>query len=209
MPFTGNTRPITIKKGMTYIKTATKRLERIIKQLEEYGAWDSKSKIPLVNTDGALETNHNKAKEEIKSLLQAFFDLTAEIELTREAMDRTNLAATITVAGKTMTIQRALILRRLTQPFYKQLKSAYTKAVKVATTKVDLYNNNVVALNKDATPDAVEALKAQIEVFIPRATVENVENFLAEFLQEVDGTLDDINAVQPLIWSDTETAIVQ
>jgi hypothetical protein len=207
MPFTGNVRPITIKKGMTYIKTATKRLERIIKQLEEYGAWDSKNKIPLVSTDYTLETNHSKAKAEVKALLQSFFDLTAEIELTREAMDRTNLTATITVAGKTMTIQRALILRRMTAPFYKSLRTAYNKTVKVATSKVEQYNVGVVAMNKDATPEAVEALKAQLEVFIPRDTVDNVENFLAEFLQEVDGALDDVNGTQSLIWGD-DTAIV-
>ncbi len=202
MIFQGNPRPITIKKGMTYIKTATKRLERITKQLEEYGAWDSKSKIPLVNTDGALETNHNKAKAEISSLIQSFFDLTAEIELTREAMDRTNLHATITVAGKTMTIQRALILRRLTQPFYKSFKSAYVKTVKLATAKVDQYNNNVVAMNRDANATEVEALKAQLSVFIPRDKVESVEKFLSEFLEELDGALDDVNATQELIWSD-------
>jgi hypothetical protein len=208
MPFTGNERPMTIKRGMTYIKTTTKRLERIVKQLEEYGAWDSKSKIPLVNTDGTLETNHNKAKAAVQALLQSFFDLTAEIELTREAIDRTNLTATITVAGKTMTIQRALILRRMTAPFYKSLRTAYNKTVKMATTKVDQYNVGVVAMNKDATATEVEALKAQLEVFIPRDTVDNVENFLAEFLQEVDGTLDDVNGVQPLIWGD-DTAIIQ
>jgi hypothetical protein len=161
-----------------------------------------------VNTDGALETNHNKAKAEVQALLQSLFDLTAEIELTREAMDRTNLATTITVAGKTMTIQRALILRRLTAPFYKSLRTAYNKTVKVATANVDKYNVSVAVMNKDAQAAEVEALKAQLEVFIPRTTVDNVENFLAEFLQEVDGALDDVNAVQPLIWGD-DTAVIQ
>ena len=186
-------RKMTIARGLTRLKTIKAQLESIANQIGAYAVISSKSRSPLGEQKVSLEKNHAQATEAVNSLYQQFHDLTNEYLKIKMAIDRANLSTVISVGGKEMTIQEALIYRRDIQQYVQSLNSQYGRAATVAQQAVDKHNSNV---NTEGMDDStIKAVMAEVLYLVPRERINEVNKFLVEFMTELDGTLNEVNAI--------------
>jgi hypothetical protein len=186
-------RKMTIARGLTRLKTIKAQLSNIANQVGQYGAINNKVRHPLGEQKASLDKNHNQAIDAVNALYQQFNDLIAEFTKIKLAIDKANLTTVITVAGKQMTIQEALIYRRDIQQYVQALNHQYGRAVQQAQAYVDKYNNG---LNTEGMDEAtLKAVMADILYLVPRERINEVNNFLVAFMTELDGVLNEVNAV--------------
>jgi len=186
-------RKMTIARGLTRLKTIKAQLSNIANQIGSYGAINNKVRHPLGEQKVALDKNHNRAIEAVNSLYQQFNDLTNEFIKIKLAIDKANLNTVITIGGKQMTIQEALIYRRDIQEYVQSLNNQYGRAVQQAQAQVDKYNNSLNTEGMDES--TLKAVMADVLYLVPRERINEVNNFLVEFMTELDGVLNEVNAI--------------
>jgi hypothetical protein len=189
-------RVMTIKRGMTRLKTIKGQIEHINAQIQQYGAINNKTYHPLGDMKVDINKNHAQAKAEIESLFQQFRDLQEEFLKIKRAIVRTNLETKITVAGKTLTLQDAIVYRDVIADMARKLINSNNFAVTKAKNEVDRFNAQFSKLDEASKAAAV----ADVLYLINQDQIKELDKFLIEFLGELDGELDAINAVTELIF---------
>lgn len=186
-------RKMTIARGLTRLKTIKAQLEGISGNIKAYGAWVDKQKHPLGDTShNDIKRNHSQAKEKVQSLYQQFNDLMAEHIKIKKAIDRANMKTNIEVAGKVMTLHEALLYEREVAGFISQLTTAYKQSVVTAELKVKQFNSQFSGVQDDS---AKAALLADVSYLVSRETIAELDKFTVEFLTEIDGIKNEVNAL--------------
>lgn len=186
-------RKMTIARGLTRLKTIKAQLSSIANQIGAGGAINNKTRHPMGEQKVSIDKNHAQAIESVNSLYQQFNDLTKEFIKIKLAIDKANLTTPITIGGKTITIQEALIYRRDIQTYVQSLNNQYGRSVALATQAVEQYNRN---LNTEGMDEAtLRAVMADVLYLVPRERINEVNTFLVEFMAELDGTLNEVNAL--------------
>lgn len=195
-------RTMTIKRGMTRLKTIEGQLERITQQIQQYGAVSDKSKhllgdTSLPNTPEGIKKNHAQAREIVEALFQQFHDLVSEYTKIKVAIDKANSETFIHVAGKRMSLREALVYKQrngITQHM-RNVVTAYNQSVAQAMRQVHTHNSQF----NNVPEDARQPLLADIESMVNRERIIELDEFLVKFMSEVDGELDDAIIATPII----------
>jgi hypothetical protein len=186
---------MTIARGLTRIKTIHKQLIDIAQKISEYGAWNNQKKIPTIaDTKKDIKINHAEAEAEVKSLYQQFHDLSNYGVKVKLAIEKANHETNIEIAGKTFTLAEALLYRRLIAPHVNNLINSYNAAVSRAESDVTRYNKPIVD-NANYDESKKRELQADILYLVPNEETKKLGTFNGEFLTELDGRLNEVNAV--------------
>lgn len=189
---------MTIKSAMTRCKTIQGQVGHIIDKVQKYSVMNDKQKhlmgdTKLPNTPEGLRQNHDQARKEMESVFQQFTDLTTEYTKLKCAIDMANSTTTIVVANRTMTLREALTLKVNQKDgvvtFYKSLLQAYAGSVRNAQQEVRAYNQQYA----NASDDVKSLVIADIESLIDAKKIEELNQFVIDFINEVDGALDTAN----------------
>lgn len=184
-------RTLTVKRGLTRLNTIEAQLTDVVGKIQKYGAVSSKEKVDLVDTKVARDKNHELARKEIASLYQKHQDLLAEYSKIKSAINKSNLVTIVEVGGKVMTIAEALLIDKDTRFKINQLTQSYTFAVNRAEGRVETYNSR---LNKEnLTADELETAMAQVEYLVDSTEIQKHQEFLTEFITEINGVIDESN----------------
>ncbi|UUV46952.1 hypothetical protein [Bacillus phage vB_BanS-Thrax5] len=184
-------RTLTVKRGLTRLNTIEAQLTEVVGKIQKYGAISSKEKVDLVDTKVARDKNHELARAEISSLYQKHQDLLAEYSKIKSAINKSNLVTNIEVGGKVISIAEALLIDKDTRFKIQQLTQAYTFAVSRAEGRVETYN---ARLNKEnLTADELETALAQVEYLVDASEIKKHQDFLTEFIVEINGIIDESN----------------
>lgn len=186
-------RTMTVARGLTRLKTIKAQLSHIADQIGRYGAISNKSRSSLGDQHADLPTNHKRAIEEINSLYQKFEDLKNEMVKIKLAIDKSNIVTEIVIADKVMTVQEALIYKRDVQAYVGGLTSQYGRSVSAAQLQADQHNRTINT--KDMDPATAAAVLAEVIYLVPKKKVDDLNKFQVEFLTELDGTLNESNAL--------------
>jgi hypothetical protein len=190
---TTEARKMTIARGLTRLKTIKAQLSSVGTDVGNLAAINNKKRSPMGEQKAAIDKNHNQALEAVNSLYQKFNDLTKEFTKIKLAIDKANLTTVIVIGGKSMTIQEALIYRRDIQDYVRALNNQYARAVTAAKNDVESYNRN---LNTEGMDEAtLNKVMADVLYLVPPARINEVNEFLVEFMTELDGTLNEVNAL--------------
>lgn len=187
---------MSVARGLGRLKTIEKQLIKISNEISNYGAWNNKRKSPLGDNKGTVEQTHNQAQEYINSLYQQFNDLIKEYSNIKKAIDKTNMVTKITVAGEEMTVYEALLCKRKSKGFYEHFLNSYNRAVGNAESDVQRYNLQFAKADEEVKKVAM----ADVSYFIDKSKIDKVNGFLNEFVSEINGLLNEINAVTELIF---------
>lgn len=190
-------RTLTIARALTRIKTIQAQLEDIAEKIGKYAAWNSEKRHPLGEMKGSLEKNHNQAKDEIQSLFQQFHDLKDQLIKLKNAVDQANLVTPITIGNQTMTINEALNYQRYIAQYVRMLASNYNAAVAKVGREVDAANQSL--LSKDMDEDKRKAMMVQVLYLVPKERIKEIDAFLVEFMTELNGELNAVNAVTEIL----------
>lgn len=198
-------RKLTIKRAMTRVKTIQGQLNTIAGEIAKYGAWNSQQVHPLASRGLSLERGINQAQEYVASQFQKFDDLTKELIKLKTAIAKANLSTKIyfQVEGKDtveMTIQEALAYKHHVSDYVRALVSSYNRSVSLANTSVD--KTNAAYANKELSEDQKKVLLAQVLYLVPASKVQELDSFLAEFMNELDGAIDESIGVTELVLED-------
>ena len=188
-----NERKMTIARGLTRLKTIKAQLVNISQQVTQYGAISNKVRHPLGGQRVSLEKNHSEAIAVVESLYQQFNDLTSEFMRIKLAIDKANLTTIVEIGGKSLTIQEALIYRRDIQSYVQSLSNGYGRAVQQAQNTVDKYNASQSTEGLDE--NTIKAVMADVLYLVPLNRVQEANKFIVEFMTELDGTLNEVNAL--------------
>jgi len=190
---TTEARKMTIARGLTRLKTIKAQLSSIGTDVGNVSVINNKKRSPMGEQKGSIDKNHNQAIEAVNSLYQKFNDLTKEYTKIKLAIDKANLFTDIVIGGKTLKIQEALIYRRDIQDYVRALNNQYAQSVNRARNDVEAYNRNLNTENMDEA--TVNKILADVLYLVPPARITEVNEFLVEFMTELDGTLNEVNAL--------------
>ena len=183
---------MTIARAMTRKKTIKAQLAKITENISKHGAINNKRLHILSNEKNDIKKNHKEATEKIKSLFQQFHDLKENYLKLTVAINKANLETDIVIAEQTMKIAEALVYKNEIQQYLSDLKLAYQKVVKKATQDVDLFNQN---MKTDGLSEQVKKdVLADVLYLVPTEKIDELDTFLIEFITEIDGTLNEVNA---------------
>lgn len=183
---------MTIARAMTRRKTIKAQLNKITEDISKHGAINNKRLHILSNEKNDIKKNHREATEKIKSLFQQFHDLKENYIKLTLAINKANLETDIVIADQTMKITEALVYKNEVQQYLSDLKLAYQKVVKKATQDVDLFNQN---MKTDGLSEQVKKdVLADVLYLVPTEKIDELDTFLIEFITEIDGTLNEVNA---------------
>ena len=183
---------MTIARAMTRRKTIKAQLEKITEDISKHAAINNKRLHILSDEKNDIKKNHREATEKIKSLFQQFDDLKANYIKLTLAINKANLETDIIIAEQTMKIAEALVYKNEIQQYLMNLKLAYQKVVTKATQDVNQFNQN---MKTDGLSEEVKkAVLADVLYLVPTEKMDELDTFLVEFITEVDGTLNEVNA---------------
>jgi len=186
-------RTLSVARALTRIKTIKAQLERITKEIRQYGAWSNQSILPIGDPKATLDKNQSQSMAYIKGLYQQHNDLSIEIVKLKTAISMSNADTKITVAGKTMTITEAQILQNDVKEYKKAMINAADCSVRAAEMKVAQYNSTVQSLQ--ANNPAAAAMMADVLYLVPKDQLDKEKKFLNEFLAELNGVLNETNPI--------------
>jgi hypothetical protein len=195
-------RTMTIKRGMTRLKTIDGQLRSITEKIQQYGAVSDKHKhmlgdTTLPNTPEGIKKNHEDARKAVESLYQQFHDLIEEYIKIKVAIDKANSETFIHVAGKRMSLREALMYKQrdgITH-YMRDMVTAYNQSVAQAMRVVHTHNSQFNSIPEDSrTP-----FLADIESMVNRERIVELDEFLVKFTSEVDGELDDAIISTPIV----------
>lgn len=177
---------------MTRKKTIKAQLEKITKDISQYGAINNKKLHILSDEKKDIKKNHQESIEKVKSLFQQFYDLKDNYIKLTVAINKANLETDIIISGKSMKIAEALVYKNDIQSYLENLKYAYQKAVTKATAEVDQFNKNMKT--EGLSEQVKKEVLADVLYLVPIEKMDELDAFLVEFMTEVDGTLNEVNA---------------
>lgn len=102
-----------------------------------------------------------------------------------------------------MKVAEALMYKDMKKGIAKYMQEftdSYALAVRKAEIDVDNHNDRYASALENMDEKAKQALIAQVSYLVPKEKVEELNYFLTEFVTEIDGELNAINALTPLIW---------
>lgn len=178
-----------IQEGLSQLKMLRKRIADTNLQLSQYSAWNNKRNHPLGKV-GVDDYSKKVAEEAVRSLFQKSKDLIDRFLRLKHAIELTNMQTEIEVAGWTMTISEALIIKREVVHQYEAVLDSIDTSLRAAISNVEYYNRDV-EISKDA--------KADVWYLIQQKDIEEIRKFTQEFLEEVDAKLQIANATTHLI----------
>lgn len=187
------TRTMSIKRGLTRLKTIKAQLNDISSKIRKTGAGSSKDKFDFVETRTTIKKNHEEARKEVASLYQKFDDLTKEFVKIKSAINKANLTTNITIGDKVMTIDDALTYQRHIQDYVRSLVGNYNRSVADAENKVNRFNMGINV--EGLSPSEREQELASIVYLVEPELIKEKDKFLIEFLEELDGLIDEANVL--------------
>jgi hypothetical protein len=193
-------RTISIKRGLTRLKTIKAQLADISNKISKYGAGSSKDKFDIVDTRTSRKKNHEEARKEVSSLYQQFTDLTKEYAKIKRAINKANLETTITINGQVMTIDDALTYQRHIKDYVLSLVNSYNRAVANAENKVNRHNQTVSV--EGLSPAERDEELASIVYLVDPEIMKANGAFLVEFMNELDGLIDEANVLTQIVLED-------
>lgn len=193
------TEKMTVAEGLTRCKRIEKQLDKLADDIGKYGVWYSENRHPLGETsmDVPLSKNHATAKEKVESLFQKFHDLVRQYQRIKTAIALKNQETTITIKEKTMTMAEALVLRPAKNVglylYFEKLSRNYLNAMASIERKVE--NENNLLKQKDYDKNKYESMKSHVLYMVKQERVKEIDEFLTEFLIELDGAINASNAI--------------
>jgi hypothetical protein len=195
-------RTMTIKRGMTRLKTIQAQLQGITSKIQQFAVINDKQKHLLgdttisANNPEELKKNHNQARQQVESYYQQFSDLTQEYIKIKVAIDKANSETYITVAGKRMSLREALLYKQAggITDYMKSMVNAYNNSVANAMRSVQQYNSQFNSIAEDAR----KPFLADVTSMVKRERIVELDDFLNKFVIEVDGELDDAIISTPI-----------
>jgi len=183
---------MTIARAMTRKKTIKAQLEKITDDIAHHSAINNKKLHILSNEKSDIKKNHREATEKVKALFQQFHDLKDNYVKLTIAINKANLETEMIVSGKTLKIAEALVYKNDMQQYLSNLKTAHQHAVKNATREVNTFNQNMKTegLSEQVKNDVL----ADVLYLVPIEKIDELDSFLVEFMTEIDGTLNEVNA---------------
>jgi len=183
---------ITVARAMTRKKTIKAQLDKITEDIAQYGAINNKKLHILSDEKNDIKKNHKEAIEKVKALYQQFNDLKDNYIKLSLAINKSNLETDMIIADKPMKVAEALIYKNEVEQYLSKLKHSYTRVVNKATNDVDTFNKN---MKTDGLSEQVKKeVLADVLYLVPQDKIQEVDKFLVEFLTEIDGTLNEVNA---------------
>lgn len=180
-----------IQEGMSELKIIDKKLNRLSNEIQKYSVWNNKKTHPLgkVGTD---EYSKKEAEKVMASKLQSYRDLMDRYMQIKLAIKKTNLKTTIDIAGQTLTIAHALVIKDFLSDYQRTLIRALVDAEQKANREIEQYNYNLPS-------DAEDINMAKIWYLIDPENIDDINLFLDQFTQEVDSALQIANCTTHLI----------
>lgn len=187
------TRKMTIARGLTRLKTIKAQIAQNNEVLNG-SCVSSKKKSNLADMKLDLPENHRKAKEVVQSSLQSNEALFQEFVKIKTAISKANLVTLITVGGKTMTVAEAMALRQDVSNMMQQTVNAYSNSLNRVNVEVQRYNDSLMG-NANLSAEDRKLMTADTVSFIPFDVMSEMNGFIHVFMAEVDGTLNEVNAL--------------
>jgi len=174
-------KPKTLIEGMKELRLILKKMQGNNTRVTEYAS--------LVSTEKPYFDSKVDQKNKIKALIQANMDLLQRYLDVKKAIERTNLRTIITIGNKQHSVSELLVLKRVLGKYaldtYNSLNDTQARA------KMD-------AFRRSASPDR--------EILIERMYEEEEKHqalrYWQEFLSDLDGRLEVVNATTELIWTE-------
>ena len=184
---------MTIARGLTKLKTIKAKINSnnaIIRK----ASTSSKKKSELADMREDLPLNHQKAKAVVESALQSNKALAKEFVDIKLAIIDANLSTQVMIAGRTMSLAEAQIMRREIREIYGSMVSNYSQSLAATNTEVQRYNDSVMA-NTNMSAEDKKVMMAETVSFLSFDTMNELNGFITIFMEEVDGTLNEVNAL--------------
>lgn len=184
-------RRMTIARGMGKLKIISKQIDNIADDIRNYAVQINEKKSPL-SMEKDINKNHKEAAKAIKAMYQSFQDLCIEATNIKLAIQRANEEHTITIAGKTISIAQALVLRGAIMGYYRQVNSAIAIATSSAEREVDRFNSQFTKIDNAETK---AKLLTDVLYLIEREDADALREFVTVFDMEIDYALNEANAI--------------
>ena len=186
-------RQMTIARGLTRLKTIKAQINAN-NQVIRKSTTSSKRKSDLADMREDINVNHSKAKAVVESALQSNKALATEFVNIKLAIAKANLENQVMVAGRTMSLAEAMLLRREIKDIYGAVVSSYSQSLSNTNSEVQRYNDGVMA-NSNMSAEDKKVMMAETVSFLSFDTMSELNGFITVFMQEVDGTLNEVNAL--------------
>lgn len=186
-------RQMTIARGLTRLKTIKAQINAN-NQVIRKSTTSSKRKSDLADMREDINVNHSKAKAVVESALQSNKALATEFVNIKLAIAKANLENQVMVAGRTMSLAEAMLLRREIKDIYGAVVSSYSQSLSNTNSEVQRYNDGVMA-NSNMSAEDKKVMMAETVSFLSFDTMNELNAFITVFMQEVDGTLNEVNAL--------------
>jgi hypothetical protein len=158
---------------------------------------DNSAKIQLyassVTTERPVFGSDDEQKREVQSLCQANEDLVENYIKLSERIERTNLGTSIVIAGRVMSLQKALLLKR---KLGKLLRSTYT-ALNDSQGRAKL--NQASGGRQLVSVQTGPSNAAQLELYYDEAQKNKRVRDIDDMLADIDAKLEVINATTELL----------
>lgn len=177
---------------MTRKKTIKAQLDKITEDISQYGAINNKKLHILSDEKNDIKKNHREAQSKVESLYQQFNDLKENYIKLSLAINLSNLETDMIIADKPMKVAEALLYKNEIEHYLTKLKHAYTRVVSKATLEVDNFNKSMKT--EGLSEQVKKEVLADVLYLVPQDRIQEVDKFLVEFITEIDGTLNEINA---------------
>ena len=163
-----------IIEALKNLKTIQKRIEKNCAEITQYCAYVS-TEIPAFETE-------DKQKLEVNARIQANMDLESEYLRLKRAIEQTNLAVKITIAGRTYTITELISIKRVLGRYHTATYAALNPQAAMNRLN-DVYRKGVDAVN----PARV------ISLYKEEDKNKNLREW-EDFMSQIDGKLEVLNA---------------
>lgn len=191
-------RVMTIARGLTRKKIIIAQLEKIEADIRQYGAANNRKKHKLGDNKATVEKSHEQAQQAVMALYQQHQDLLEELLRIELAINRTNMVTPITIGDRTMTVCEAIAYKDKQAKFVQNFVFQYNSAVATAERDVEKYNAQLQMGEMDEAQRKL--IIADVSYLVPADKVKALEDFRTVFITEINGELNAVNAITPLIW---------
>lgn len=196
------TTTITITQALSKVKLLEARLEKKLEN-SNFVAVQHGSKLRRPYASYKVEDFCNNAKAEMQSIE----DLFEQLFTLRSKIAQSNATTKITIGGREMTVQDAIILKRLGDFRKKRLwalKCSLTSA-RESLDEANTENNNAIERMVSQSSDKNSQKEASDYINLTRATslvdpceiqkkIDELEQFVAEFDDNIDFALSESNS---------------
>ena len=172
---------MTITEALQEIKTIGKRLEKKRSAITQYACRDSRIKDPLEKDGGSVTY--------IKKERQAIADLEKRIVDIRTAIQRKNLATTLTLHERTMSIAEWLTWRREVSSEQQRFINTLGAGIRKLRDDVQKKGGRLITSEREA-----DAIPGEVVVHIDEKKLLEEAEEIESLLGDLDGKLSLLNA---------------